>query len=257
MMRTTAIFLVALATMPGAAAAGAFWDGIERTGSSLSYGLNFHDDDDAEPFVENYTQSLVYRMDYALGGDWSLGVSLGYVHETYEADYYSERFSIGFFPSMRVGAGDIGAYFIAGTNTSTPEQEYGIQGSYDFGAVSFEGYAGVFLDDGDAEGTLGAALRYPVLEGLDVYAIHRRDYFDSGFDGLTTLGVAYALSGGDSGPSSLPPLFVSLEASKFHDQGSSLFGSGWQQYSISVSYVFGGDRPSDFRGVRTVDYFYD
>lgn len=231
--------------------------GIERTGSSLSYGLNFHDDGDGDPFVENFTHSLVYRTDYALGGGWSLGASLSYAHETYDADFFSERYGFGLFPYMEFGSGELGAYFIASTNSSTPEQEYGIEGRYAIGMASVESYLGVFLDDGESEGTFGAAISYPVFGSWDLYAVHRRDYFDSGFDGLTTLGVTYALSGGDSGADSMPPLAVSFEVSKFHDEDEGVLGSGWQQVSLSLTYLFDGDRSSLFRGVRSVDYFYD
>ena len=50
---------------------------------------------------------------------------------------------------------------------------------------------------------------------------------------------------------------LSLEASKFHDEDDGLAGSGWQQYSIGFTYLLSGGRESLFRGVRSVDYFYD
>lgn len=253
-----ALGLMAISLCGSAAlASDSAWNGLDRTGSSLSYGLNFHDDADGDPFVDNHTQSLVYRTDYALGAGWSLGAALSFATETFNGDFFSERYGLGLFPYVALGAGELGAYFVASTNMSTPEQEYGIEGRYDFGAARVESYLGVYLVDGEPLGTFGAGVRYGLADPWNVYAVHRRDYFDTGFNALTSLGLTYALAGGDSGLTSAPPLAVSLEVSKFHDQTQSIGASGWQQVSLSLTYLFGGERTSVFRGVRTVDYFYD
>lgn len=254
-MRITLSLLAAVLAQP--ALASMPFPPITEDGSRLSYGLSLHNDGSGDPLGENYTQQLTYRRDYSLGASTGLGVSLTWANEIYQDDHYSSRFSLGLHPSYDLGNGTIGGYLFVGTNEDRPETQYGIEGLFAVGPVDVETYFGTFLDDGDAFGALGVSASYGLSDGLDIYAAHRRDFDDSGYFALSTIGVSYALATTTSSSSMAAPLLLTFEASRFHDDGESFSDSDWNQFSLSLTYVLGDSRRPILGDVRSVDYFYD
>lgn len=254
-MRPLIYCLAIFAAAPAFASVHAGGSGTD--GAYLTFGINFNNDGGTGSLDENSTRSLVLQSEINLSGRVDLGVSFTTAKEDYQGSFYSERYNLGLHPKYNFERGQAGVYAIAGTGKGDPETQYGIEGNMSAGAFDLEGYLGVLVEDGDSVGVLGAGALAPISDRIDGYAIHRRDFFDTGYFALTTLGISYALGGADSGSSSVPPLILALEASRFHDDDEGLLDSDWNQVSFTFTYLLGGGKRSLFRGVRSVDYFYD
>ncbi len=230
-------------------------------GSSVTLGFNFHNDDDDDPFRENFTTSLTGTSRYALSDSFGIGVTLGYNRETYQTDFYSSRFFLDLNPYYTIGEGEIGAFYtvmsyVDDSDNRENHSQYGFAGSQSYNNFTFEGYAGRLDQDGSLSNTVGIGLGYDVNDNLGVYYVERRDYSLGGnfYFGLVTLGVSYDF---DDMISSSLPLVVSAEYSRFTGDDTSFGESEWDQFSVVATYQFGGGADSMFRGVRSVDFFYD
>ncbi len=246
----------ALVILAGPVAAQNF--GITHDGSTVSLSYNFHNDAFDQPYSENYTSFVTARSDYLIVGNFGVGVSLGYVMEQYVGDFLSDRIIYGLHPYYKIDGGRIGAY-IAGEQHRTNEETYtsfGLEGTYRIGQFAFDGYFGrTDFSSTSYRTNLGLAAGYEVIDGATAYLIHRRDIDETGafFFALTGLGVDYDFSG----IGSFPPVVLSAEVSRFHNELDSVGASEWNQFSIMATYSIGGGQKDRFSGIRAVDYFYD
>jgi predicted porin len=246
------------ASVLGSAASAQSLPSFTHTGTSVTLAYNFHNDDNDEPYDENFTTQLTLRSTFALGGNWSTTFLLGYNEETYEDTFFASRLFVGIEPEYDFGNLDVGAYFITGQHNDIGDDDesesmYGLKASYEAGPWMMEAYFGQYDHDGFTPTTLGLAGGYGFSNGLSLYGFHRRDSDSGDYFALSGIGASFDLANAFGGV----PIEVTAEMSRFHDEGTSLSDSDWRQFSLMATYRFGAPKKSVFRGIYNVDYYYD
>jgi hypothetical protein len=248
----TAATIVSLASTANAQSFG----GITHEGSTVNLAFNFHNDDNGEPYNENFTKHITASSRFAFSDNLGVAITFGYASETWDDEYYSRRNLLDVNPYYSFGNGSVGAYYtvIAHHNTDDGglnDTQFGITADYAANGIGVEFYAGTYMEDGYFnEDTLGIAGSYDITETTQVFASHRRDIDDDGYwTGTVSLGATYDLQ--------MAPISITGEVTKFGDEDVSFGDSEWNQFTIAASYNFGGGAQSIFRGLRAEDFFYN
>lgn len=231
--------------------------GIQHDGSTVTLSFNFHDDYDDQPYTESYTTFLSAASSYRFGGNVGLTLTLGYVNETYEEEFYSERYSFDINPTYTIGDGTVGLYYSAVASNDGDWEDhanYGLTGTFESGPLSFEAYAGIREKESEfADDTYGFAAGYSFTDDVSAYFTYQRDTESDGdFDALTAIGISYDLTSLAS-----VPVTISGEIGLFTDEDLSLSEAEGNHLAVTASYNFGGGSESFFQGLRAWDYYYD
>ncbi|SFR53581.1 hypothetical protein SAMN04488005_2676 [Yoonia tamlensis] len=249
------IAATAIVSLASTASAQSF-GGITHEGSTISLAYSFHNDDEGDPYSENYTKHLTATSRYALGSNLGVAVTFGYVSETWEDEYYSRRHVLDLNPYYSFGNGSVGAYYtvISHHNTddgSLNDTQFGITADYAANGFGVEFYAGAYMEDGYFnEDTVGIAGSYEINDATQVFISHRRDIdTDGDWTGMLSLGGTYDLQ--------MAPVSITGELTKYGHNDVSFGDSEWNQITIAASYNFGAGAQSIFRGLRAEDFFYN
>jgi hypothetical protein len=254
-MNTLSVFTAAAIVSLASTASAQSFGGITHAGSTINLGLSFHNDDGEGEFSENYVSSLTATSRYSISENMGVAVSLGFVNETYETDYYSERYLIDVNPYYSFGSGSVGVFYTAISHdyydeTPVNDVQYGITADYAFNGFAVEAYAGVYFEDGEFnEDTYGIAAGYGLSDAVTVYATYRLDVDEDDEDSILSIGASYDLHN--------MPVSFAAEYGKIGDEELSFTGSEEKQITLAASYNFGAGAQSMFRGLRAADYLYD
>lgn len=225
-------------------------------GTAVTFAYNNYDDGGSAS-GEDFTYVLSATSRYNLGNNFGFQFTLGYNEEDDGGSFYGSRAFFDINPFYKLGEGEIGVFYtvMQGEGSSGDGSQFGVTGNQRFGDFRFEGYASRYDDDGSDIDAVGVAAGYDINDAFGVFIAQRRDGYGGGsYNALTTLGASYELSG----ISSAPPITLGIEYSVFHDDGTSISDSDWDQISFIATYEFGGDiDTSFFRGVRNYDFYYD
>ncbi|MDC0116238.1 hypothetical protein OAH97_02025 [Octadecabacter sp.] len=233
-------------TFEGASLTGAYndYNGFEGAGGS----------DDGF----TYTINAAARISF--GQNFGALFTLGYNEEEFDGDFFSSRAFVDINPYHKVLDGEIGPFFtyFQRNQGSFEGVQYGVSGKQQYGKYTFEGYASVFEDSLSPITTnpVGVAFGYDVAHGFSVYVGQRRDVLNGGdYEALSTIAASFDLSTIDTVE---VPIIIGAEYSVFHDEDTSLTSSDFDQFSLVATYNFGGGaQPTFFRGIRSVDFFFD
>lgn len=229
---------------------------VEHLGSTVTLAFNGHDDSVGGPYVENNTVQLSGQSWYGFGGTYVLGVSVATAREEWEGDFYSATKSLGFHPGYTFENGKLGA-FVSYQADNGSEEDYvyvGVEGNYDFGRVSIEGYAGKAVAlNGDADDftVLGVGAAYEISDAFSAYANVRTDKIGTGDDfGLASVGAEYNFDGFSG-----TPMTVFAEYSRFINNSGL---QDWNQVTLGVTAYLGPKvQRSRFHQQYSMESYYD
>lgn len=226
---------------------------LTHEGSTVTAAFNFHNDGDGDPFNENFTKQFNFASTYKVAPLVDLTFFVGYNQEIYEDEHYSDRKYLGLEANRSLTNGTIGGYLVFGhlvyEGDVTIETQFGLTGTYQQGAVGFEGYVGGY-NDGETTSSVGLASTYDLGNGLSPYIfVRRQSDGGSAFDALAGFGLDFELKSA--------PVVLTAELSKHFDNETGLFDSAWNQVSVMATYKFGNGKKSVFRNIYNYDYYYD
>lgn len=256
MRLVSSVIVAALAIVAPLAAKAQDVFGFTHAGSMVTLSFNLHNGFGSDPYDENYTVFLSARSDYLFGDTYGLGVTASYIQEQYLDEYFSDRLFLGLHPFLRFDEGQAGLYFQYGWNNEWDENEsaYGVEGFYEFGDFTVEGYAGIYENDGDFNSQqYGLGGLYQINPSLGVFATYRLARLNAEDWTLASIGATYMIGG--AGGSSIPAFYLSGEVSQF---GGGFTGDNdWNQFSLTLNVPLGNGRRSLFGDVRHMDAYYD
>lgn len=227
----------------------------------LSFVWNGYDHNVNGHRSENYTYTLQGVTQFQLLPRVGFDVTLGFNEEFERGSFFSNRTFLDFNPHYDFDEGQIGVFataisHYAGGQPRETGWQYGVIGGHNYGNFSLEGYSARLDEPSSEENTVGIAFGYDLSDAVTAYYAERRDYNTSSpsFLGLATLGVSFDLGASDM---STVPIILNAEYSRFFDNIVSASDSEWDKVSVMATYRFGTPTTSFFRGVRSVDFFYD
>jgi len=225
-------------------------------GTSFSYAYNNYDNG-GSAFGQGFTYVMNATSRYDLGNNFGFQFTLGYNEEDDNGGFFGSRAFFDVNPFYKIGDGEIGVFYtvMQASGFSGDGSQFGVTGNQRYGDFRVEGYASRYDDNGTDINAVGLAAGYDINDAFGVYFAQRRDGFTSGpYNALSTIGASYELGGINSAP----PITFGIEYSVFHNDGTSISDSNWDQVSFIATYEFGGDiDTSFFRGVRNRDFFFD